>query len=282
VTLAVAVVGALQVGTPAWAAYARTVGNSSDTLAARTYFTCVNAGYDGSAAAPGTNRSLRTYALQESTGTTAANTGSQASADGTYQGTATFTASGNATCGSGGTRAATFDGTSTFVNTTTQVGALADTTVEVWFKTTDSNGGRLIGLGDSSKTNGQPQSTATERTLFLTATGQVGFGFRSSAGTATSVLSPATYRDGAWHLATAVTGTGGTSLYVDGALAKGVTTTPAATAAAMYVRIGWDTLSTVWPSAPTDEYFAGSLAFAGLWDRALPAATVAAHWTAGT
>lgn len=260
------------------AAYRVTTSAPAGGWTATAYYTCVNAGYDGTAGSPGPARALRYHALQESTGTTSANTGSQTSADGTYVNGATFTASGPA-CGAGGTRAVTFNGTSQYVNTTAAVSALTTSTVQVWFRTTDGNGGRLIGLGDSNRTNGQAASTATDRTLFLTAAGNVVFGTQSS-GTARTLVSPGTYRDGAWHLATAVVTASGTALYVDG---QSVATGPAASASAtgLYVRLAWDSLAT-WPGAPADSWFAGSLAHASVSSTALTAAQVQAHWRAGT
>jgi hypothetical protein len=277
----VAGISVLEVATPARAVYARTATTSGNSLSANAYYTCVNSTYDGSTATPGSGRALRAYALQDATAA-AVNSGTQTSSNGTYVGTPTYTASGRPTCGSGGTRAVTFNGSSQFLNTTIALSpALSTTTVEVWFKTTDVNGGQLIGVADTSQTS--VGSTTADRLLYLTAAGKVAFGVLSGA-TKTAVVSPLSYNDGAWHLATGTLSATGTMLYVDGTQVGGtLTTTTSATAPAAtgFPRMAFDSL-TGWPSAPTNFYLAGSLAHGSIFPVAMSATKVLAHYRAGS
>ena len=78
----------------------------------------------------------------------------------------------------------------------------------------------------------------------------------------------------------ATLGSSGMRLYVDGVLRASNANTVAEPFTG-YVRFGGGTLAN-WPSAPSDGYFSGQLAFGAVYPTALSASKVADHYDAGT
>jgi signal peptidase I len=147
-------------------------------------------------------------------------------------------------------------------------------TVQIWFRTTTSRGGRLIGFG-ASRTGASSQY---DRHLYLTDTGKVVFGVYP--GGFQSVTSTDSYNDGTWHQAVGQVGAGGMKLFLDG---EQVASNPGVTTAESYSgwwRVGYDNLSG-WPQAPTSNFFAGSVDDAVVWHAALTGAQVLASYRAG-
>ncbi|MFN2562071.1 MAG: hypothetical protein ABR571_12350 [Jatrophihabitans sp.] len=125
----------------------------------------------------------------------------------------------------------------------------------VWFKTSSTAGGALVGIG-SSATN---VAGSNDRVLYITASGKVAFIQNSSGATTTTTAS---YNDGAWHFAyvtmsqvnVAFVGlTSTTTLSVDGAPVTGGGLLVGYSAAAGYWHLGWS------PVSGLPSYFAGSL-----------------------
>ena len=248
-----------------------TAVNPKSSWAASTFFTCTNA---VTAADP----SLY-YKLNETSGKTAADSSGNANT-GTYQGTVTQGVAGPCLRDSGNT-AVTLNGSTGWVSTSTLISAAPNTfTEEIWFKTTTSQGGKLIGFSDARTGGG----TAYDRHLYMTNSGQLVFGVTNLLGLAKTVItSPGTYRDGAWHLADASLSSTGMVLYVDG---QQVASNASVTSGQTYVtggywRFGYGLL-TGWPSAPTSSYFGGSIGQAAVYPTALSAAQVAAHYAAAS
>jgi signal peptidase I len=216
------------------------------------------------------------YGLQEAAGPTATNGGSAGAAgNGTYAGGITYGVPGPA-CGPGGNSAIRLDGSSGYLWTTRQVVAPQNFTVQIWFATTTTSGGKLIGFG--SGTNGA-QSSQFDRHIYMTNGGQLAFGVYN--GGYFTVTSSTAYNDGKWHLATGTFSPGtGLTFYVDGTLIGTNTTTTAAENSTGYWRVGFDSLGS-WPNAPTSNYFAGSVAHALVVDRPLNADEVSGQYTAG-
>jgi signal peptidase I len=215
--------------------------------------------------------------LQELTGTVAANQGSAGVAGaGTYSaGGVTYGAAGPS-CGPGSASAAQLDGSSGQIWTSRSMVNPQWFTVQIWFATTTTRGGKLIGFGAS--TNGA-QSSRFDRHIYMTNSGSLRFGVYN--GTHYTIASPAAYNDGRWHLATATFSPAtGMSLYVDGALAASSTVTNAAEVTTGYWRIGYDNLGS-WPDAPTSHFFGGSVAHASVYERVLTAEEVAGQYAAG-
>jgi len=261
---AAVLVGALVGGCTTGAVFSATTSNGADSFAAATYFTCASAVAGESAA--------QYLPMQESSGTTAANDGTF-STDGSYAGGVTYRVSGpNCTSVS---RAVRLDGSSGYVWTPVQVASPATFSTQLWFNTSTSRGGYLIGFGNG--TNGDT-SSSKDRLVYLTDSGKLVFGVYNGA--VNTVTSSASYNDGSWHLVTATFSRGtGTRLYVDGALVAANASYTSAENNTGYFRAGYDSLSG-WPNAPTSYYFAGSIAHMAVFPTALSAADVAAQYAA--
>jgi hypothetical protein len=243
------------------AAVTASVRNSNDTAATAPYFTCA-AAY--TASSPSTY-----YKLDDTTGTTAVNSGTNAR-DGLYQGTVTKGAVGACTRDSG--TAVTLDGSSGYVSYSTSAVAGSTYTTEAWLKTTTGRGGLITGFGAAASGG----SLTVDHVLYLTNTGRVVFGVNNLA--KAIITSPAAVNDGTWHHLMATAGTTGLQLYVDGAAVAGSTTT--ATSYSGFFRVGYDNL-TGWTSAPTSNFLAGSLDEVALYGRTLTPTDALNHYSAG-
>ena len=144
---------------------------------------------------------------------------------------------------------------------------------ELWFSSTTRRGGRLVGFGDSRTGT----STTSDRLVYMTNSGQLVFGTRGTS-TAAVVTSPRAYNDGRWHHVVATQGDAGMALYVDDILvaSSGVTSGARTTG---YWRVGGDSLSG-WPQQPSSSFFAGTLDEVSVYDTALTAGQVDAHYRA--
>ncbi|MCU1607056.1 MAG: C-terminal target protein [Modestobacter sp.] len=224
-----------------------------------------------------TNASLY-YPLQESAGTTAVNSGTAGtSANGTYSSTGVTYRVAGPECSATTKSAITLDGTAGGIWTTQSVTGPQSFTVQTWFTTTTTRGGKLVGFGNGA---GGASSAQYDRHIYLSNAGQVYFGVYN--GGLYTVNSSSSYNNGAWHLATATfSAATGMRLYVDGALVGSSTATTLAENTTGYWRIGYDNIGG-WPSGPTSSWFAGSLAQASVYDRVLTAAEITALYTAGS
>ncbi|MGY1844495.1 LamG-like jellyroll fold domain-containing protein [Modestobacter sp. SYSU DS0875] len=250
----------------AGAVFTASTANHANAFTAARYFSCAGAG----AAAPGY------FPLQETSGSVAYNSGTAGSvANGRYAGTVYSSSSGPAGCGANGTRAIQLDGRGQMY-TSYPITNPQTFTVQLWFRTTTGQGGKLVGFGNG--TNGD-QSSAYDRHVYMTNTGRLVFGVYN--GTIATVTSPRPYNDGAWHLMTATLSPGnGMRLYVDGELV-GARTGVSAENFTGYWRIGFDNINT-WPDAPTSYWFTGSLAHASFHLSEMSANEVAAQYAAGS
>jgi signal peptidase I len=159
----------------------------------------------------------------------------------------------------------------------------------IWFKTTSTTGGKLIGLennrtgiSDSASAGGQ-----YDRMIYMDPTGELWFGVYDNTEIVTH--SQAGLNDGNWHMAAAtMSTTAGMSLYVDGKLVGTNANTISETETkASYWRVGCGNLAG-WggdwngPNAPTNTEadnlnypFNGSLDEATVWLSTLTAAQIA-------
>ena len=249
------------------ATFSDTTATPALTFPVAPWWTCADVAGSTGAKAPGYFR------LQETGGRTAVNTGSAGTAA-----NATISASGvtyrvgGPNCGSDDDRAFRLDGSTGSLWTTNLVSNPQTFSLQLWFSTTTGRGGKLIGFGNGSQ---GALSGSYDRHVYMTNTGQLVFGIYS--GTTYTVASPRTYNDGGWHLVTATySGSTGLRLYVDGALAASGSA-PAAENTSGYWRIGGDNLNT-WPSAPTSNYFSGSLAQVSIYGSVLTTTQVSDAW----
>ncbi|HSN05714.1 MAG TPA: signal peptidase I [Candidatus Angelobacter sp.] len=235
------------------------------------------------------------WRLDDTTGVTAADSSGNGRT-GTYlpdAGPASFTrgVAGALTSGSPDL-AVTLNGTTACLATTstTAVSAPTQLTEVVWFRTTSTAGGKLLGFeAPRAGVAAMSAGGAYDRQLYLDAAGRVWFGIGTT--TRVGISSPAGLNDGAWHMAAATLGPAGMALYVDGAQ---VATDPA-TAAASYSgwwRAGCGNLSgwvAFWdgggsPTGSTNQArnfpFAGSLDEVAVYPTPLTASQVAALYAA--
>lgn len=144
--------------------------------------------------------------------------------------------------------------------------------VQVWFRTTNTAGGKILGFENTRTGHG----SRADRSLYMTTDGRVGFGtYRSRIRT---VVTTGTYNDGAWHQATATQGNGATKLYVDGVLVAANALTGAQPGSG-YWRLGGGNMDG-WPEKPASTWFAGALDEFAYYRSALSAKTVAAQYAA--
>lgn len=191
--------------------------------------------------------------------------------DGTLSGGARVVAG---SCASGDSPYLRLDGLSGQVTTSEYVAGPQVFTVETWFRTTTTQGGRLVGFGNSQAA----KSSQYDRHLYLTDDGRLVFGVYDTLHY--TVESTGTYADGTWHLATATLDASGMHLYVDGVE---VASDPQDRAEPFsgWWRIGHDSLGGAWPDQPSGDHYAGDLDDTTVYDRALTAQEVAEHHAAG-
>ncbi|MGY3126528.1 PKD repeat protein [Agrococcus sp. UYP33] len=182
-----------------------------------------------------------------------------------------------AVAGATGESASSFDGTTSgrvSSNVSARVSSAFST--ELWFNTTSTQGGKLVGLG-SSQTG---SSTSFDRHVYMRNDGRLTFGVRP-AGVIRTISSPASYNDGRWHHVVASQGTDGMALYVDGIRVAQNTAVTTAQTYSGYWRIGGDNLSS-WPSAPSSAHFRGAIDEVAVYSRVLSSTQVSTHHAIGS
>ena len=132
-------------------------------------------------------------------------------------------------------------------------------TVQGWFNTSTTSGGRLFGFSDiQTHTSGH-----RDRHVYMEPSGRLRFGVHTADDDTRTITSGDTYNDGEWHRVTATLGPNGMEMYVDSALvARRMDVTEGETYLG-YWRLGGDDMRG-WASAPTqggtqNSRFIGSL-----------------------
>jgi hypothetical protein len=171
-------------------------------------------------------------------------------------------------------RAVTLDGSAGAVRGSTLMPAPQKFSAEVWFRTTTSRGGKILGFGSSNN----QFSTTKDRHLYMHDDGRLTFGvFRRTFRTLTS---PLAYNDGKWHHVVASLGVSGMQLSVDGERVATRSLPTQARAYQGYWQLGVDSL-TGWPSPPSSSYFAGSLDEFAVYPFQMTLVKIRAHHTEG-
>ncbi|MFD7530169.1 LamG-like jellyroll fold domain-containing protein [Streptomyces sp. NPDC059849] len=147
--------------------------------------------------------------------------------------------------------------------------------VETWFRTTSTKGGKIVGFGSLTMQN----STQYDKHVYMRDDGRLVFGVKS--GSARTVTTPAAYNNGAWHHVVATQGTGGMALYVDGQLRASSALYTGNEKYDGYWRVGGDNLNG-WPSRPTSDFFAGQIDETAVYPTALSSAQISAHYALRT
>lgn len=144
-------------------------------------------------------------------------------------------------------------------------------TLESWFKTTTTLGGKIIGFGNVASGT----SSWYDRHVYMDNLGRIHFGMHP--GSPQTISSTATYNNNQWHHVAASFGPGGMALYVDGALVAQRTDVTKGETYLGYWRIGGDNLSS-WPSRPVSNYFAGDIDEVAVYAKVLSPAAIANHY----
>ena len=239
--------------------FAATAVNANNSLAAGSAYDC----YTKAADSP-----YFAYGYNEASGTTAVD-GSGAARNGTLATGATRV---NGTCTSN--PYLQLNGTSGQVVTTPQITAPNTFTIETWFQTTTTTGGKLIGFGNSQSGT----SSSYDRQLYVSTTGAVTFGVYNNA--VKSITSATALNDGKWHHVVATMSSAGMILYVDGQKSGATVANTVGEPNTGWWRIGADNLGG-WPNGGTGTFYAGNLDNTAVYTTALSAAQVSAHYAAG-
>lgn len=270
--------------TPTQAAFTAQVANSTDTVATRTFYTCLDAmqfyASDGTGSnGTGTHNGelYAGYTMGDGTGvsgttdqqpSTKLGSGSPYTA---YSGNVTQTT--NVGCLSDWTsrqqEAMSFNGsTSTFdlpagsstSYLTSDPGNADNMTWNIWMRTTSTTGGVLSCPGGTS-------SDCGGRTTWLNNSGQVCFGVAS-----TVLCTSGKYNDGAWHMVTTQLGSQGMVIWVDAVQQATNTSVTKGSSTVVYMYPQWGYSTKALPSAfsaqaPTDLFFTGDLQMAAVFGR---------------
>lgn len=177
--------------------------------------------------------------------------------------------------------AATFDGATQYAWSDEMIQGPKVYTVETWFKTTTTQGGKIVGFG-----NGRPQSnsgnpslsSSYDRQIYMTNGGQLIFGAYN--GSTATVQSSSAYNDGQWHQAVGTQGPAGMTFYVDG-VKVGQNSVSGNQDYVGTWRVGYDNLNG-WPSRPSANYFQGTIDDTAVYPTVLSPNQVVNHYqTAG-
>ncbi len=208
------------------------------------------------------------WRLGEATGTTAGDSSPLGDQAGIYQNGVTLGAAG-AIKGTTNT-AASFDGVNDLVASVNRFSNPRNYSEEAWFKTTSTNGGKIIGFGDQQ--NGT--SNNYDRHIYMTNDGKVTFGVWP--GMLVTITSPTALNNGGWHHVVATqNSTDGMKLYIDGALV-GTNSQTGAQVFDGYWRVGGDTQ---WGCC--SAFLNGSIDDVAVYQSVLTATQVANHFNAG-
>ena len=145
-------------------------------------------------------------------------------------------------------------------------------TLSAWVKTTTTSGGKIVGFGDAQTGT----SSNYDRHLYLDNSGHVWFGVYNN--TTSTLQSANPINDGKWHQVVATLGPNGMALYVDGQQVASRSDVTQGQAYNGYWRIGGDNLNG-WPSQPSSNFLAGSIADVAIFPTVLTGATIANEYT---
>ncbi|MEU8773696.1 LamG-like jellyroll fold domain-containing protein [Streptomyces sp. NPDC048606] len=170
---------------------------------------------------------------------------------------------------SGASTAIGFDGVDAHVYGDRRQSVGAAYSVETWFRTATTRGGKLVGFGNQQAGG----SSQYDKHVYMTDDGRLVFGVYTGA--TRTITTPGSYNDDAWHHVVATQGPGGMALYVDGVL-RGTLAVTTHENFAGYWRAGGDGLGG-WPNRPLSEHWAGRLDETAVYPTVLSAAQVRDH-----
>ena len=161
---------------------------------------------------------------------------------------------------------------SSLVATQTSVPGPQTFSIETFFRTTSTSGGKIIGFG-SSRTS--TTSSSYDRHIYLDRSGYLNFGVYPGAERV--LRSTARVNDGEYHHVVATLGPDGMALYIDGDLVASRADTTSAQTYDGYWRLGGDS---TWGNSGT--WFSGWIDEPAIYPAALTATQVANHYVAAT
>ncbi|MEU7554187.1 DNRLRE domain-containing protein [Streptomyces sp. NPDC044571] len=172
---------------------------------------------------------------------------------------------------SGASTAIGFNGSDTQVYGDRRQTVGSSYSLETWFRTNTTRGGKLFGFGNNQIRG----SNQYDKHIYMTNDGRLVYGVYTGA--TRTITTSAGYNDDKWHHVVATQGPGGMVLYVDGAQkgTLGVTTHENFSG---YWHAGGDSLGG-WPDRPTSDYWAGRLDETAVYPSILSAAQVQNHYT---
>ncbi|GAA2177928.1 hypothetical protein GCM10009847_05930 [Leucobacter tardus] len=169
-----------------------------------------------------------------------------------------------------------FDGTSNGrVSSSSRPATPTEFTTELWFKTTSTRGGKLIGYGNAQSGS----SSSYDRHIYMRNDGRLNFGVYP--GSTKIVTSASSYNDGKWHQAASSLSKDGMKLYVDGQLVAADPSVTSGEGFSGYWRIGGDNLGS-WPDRPQSDWLSGSIDEVAVYPTALTSAQVSTHYAIGS
>ncbi len=145
--------------------------------------------------------------------------------------------------------------------------------VEAWFRTTSTSGGKIVGFGNA-KTG---TSSSYDRHIYMNNSGRLTFGVHP--GMVREITTAGSYNDGAWHHVVGTLDGSGMTFWVDGVKAGQRSDTTSAQSYSGYWRVGGDSQSG-WPNSGSSNFFNGTISDVAVYDRALTRGEVSDHWTA--
>lgn len=148
-------------------------------------------------------------------------------------------------------------------------------TTELWFKSSSTRGGQLIGYGNRNSGN----SSSTDRKIMMDSNGTLVAGV--FPGNVRKLTSPQAYNDGQWHHVATTLSADGYAMYVDGERVAYDAATTSAQAYNGYWRVGGDVV-TGWGMRSSNAWFNGDLDEVAIYPQALSGETIARHYVAGT
>jgi PKD repeat protein len=146
-------------------------------------------------------------------------------------------------------------------------------TVEAWFNTTTTRGGKIVSFGTSQ--SGTSSSSQTDHALYMDNSGRINFGSRQNSNQV--LVSGAGLNNGQWHHAVGVVTNNGMNLYIDGVRVGRRADIRTGMARNGWWRVGGDNLSN-WPNRPSSDYFAGAVDEVAVYHHGLSATRIRDHY----
>ncbi|MEV7004283.1 LamG domain-containing protein, partial [Streptomyces sp. NPDC093982] len=165
------------------------------------------------------------------------------------------------------------------------MGRPASYSVETWFKTDTTSGGKLMGFGHRQEQLEKPAAHFTnfDKHIYMTDGGRLAFGVNNRTNrTNTTIGTSRAFNNGRWHHVVATQGPGGMRIFVDGKLQASNSAVTTSQNYAGSWHAGGGPMGTNWPDRPSSVFFNGEIDEAAVYPRALSPAQIARHHQLGT